>query len=61
MSELIVTCCDFCNPNQDIPRIHGRGYVYVPENDAVELFDWIKDESGKIKCLDCQNEEQDKV
>jgi hypothetical protein len=61
MSELIISCCDFCNTEQSISHPRGRGYVVVPEEDAVQYFDWIRDENGNIKCLDCQNEELDKV
>lgn len=57
MAELIITTCDYCNTNQEITKRNGRGYVMVCESDAVALFDWMIDEkTGKIKCLDCQEE-----
>jgi len=61
MSELIITCCDYCNNCQDVQRLNGRGYVYADEENAIKLFDWVRDkETGKIKCLTCQDEEAEK-
>jgi hypothetical protein len=60
MSELIITCCDYCNKDQSVQTYNGRGYIYVPEEDAIRLFDWIRDETGKIMCLNCQDEREEK-
>lgn len=54
MSEKIVTFCDICNTQQST---YGyKGIVEVSEKEAIELFDWIRQEDLKIKCLECQKD-----
>ena len=53
MSELIITCCDFCNKEQRVEG--GKGYTFRSEEEALsEDFGWIKI-CEKVVCPECQN------
>lgn len=55
MSERIITSCDICNPEQSYSNL---GTVEATEEDAIDYFDWVRLPDGKIKCLFCQDEEE---
>ena len=58
MTERIITSCDFCNIEQSYSQ---RGTVEADEKGAVEYFDWVKKQDGKIMCLYCQDEEEQDI
>ncbi len=58
MSILIVTCCDYCNKDQEIHRPDGRGYAYHDAKTCIKDFGWKQTTNG-IMCQDCQDEKEE--
>ncbi len=56
MTEIIATCCDYCNPELSEHPLDGRGLVVASEKECIKNFGWIKTPKG-IKCQQCQEDE----
>lgn len=56
MAEFLVCCCDYCNKELSVHPRNGRGFTVHSEQEAIDDFDWIRTDDGKIMCLECREE-----
>ena len=55
MTEIILTCCDYCNLEYNEHPHDGRGVAVADTEICVREFEWIKTSKG-VQCLQCQEE-----
>ena len=58
MTEIILTCCDYCNIECSEHPLDGRGVAVAKEKECIRDFGWIKTPNG-IKCQQCQEDKED--
>ncbi len=57
MTEIILSCCDFCNPECNEHPLDGRGVAVASEEESISVFGWVRTPNG-IKCQKCQEDEE---
>lgn len=57
MTEIILTCCDYCNPECNEHPLDSKGVAVASEEDCIKYFGWVKTPTG-IKCQQCQEDEE---
>ena len=59
MTEIILTCCDYCNPECSEHPLNGRGVAVASGKVCIRDLGWVRTHNG-IKCQQCQ-EDEDKL
>ena len=57
MTEIILTCCDYCNIECNEHPFQGRGVAVASAKECIKDFEWVKAPRG-IKCQQCQDDEE---
>ncbi len=61
MSELTVCFCDFCNTTKSLHPRDGRGFSEWSEEHSIAELGWKRTSDGKIMCVECQDEQEEKT
>ena len=51
--EKIISCCDYCNPEQSLSPYQGYGMAEMPEQDCIDYLECEYHDKG-IMCNECQ-------